>query len=368
MRILMTTDTIGGVWTFTKELSTELLSHGCAVALVSFGRMPSVTQRKWVADQAERWGSNFYFAASDAPLEWMDDNSGALPKGAPVLSRVAESFEAELLLSSQYCFGALECDLARILIAHSDVLSWAVSCRGRELERSVWLDNYCRLVADGLGCADAVVAPTRWMLEALASHFSLPTDARVIKNGRSIEPSVTGTHRKCQGVSVGRLWDEGKNLKVLSEIRLPIPIVVAGETYHESAHFSLTGGDLRLLGPLAEDEVLALFRSSSIYICTSQYEPFGYAPLEAALCGCAVVANDLPSLREVWGDAALYFADPERLSGLLADLTRDRNLLMVARKKARARARDLSRKSMGREYLKMCEGLLHRVPARQYVA
>jgi len=28
---------------------------------------------------------------------------------------------------------------------------------------------------------------------------------------------------------------------------------------------------------------------------------------EAALCGCVVVANDLPSYREVWGDDANFF-------------------------------------------------------------
>jgi len=37
------------------------------------------------------------------------------------------------------------------------------------------------------------------------------------------------------------------------------------------------------------------------------YEPFGLAPLEAALSRCAIVANDIPSLREVWGSAAMYF-------------------------------------------------------------
>ena len=56
-----------------------------------------------------------------------------------------------------------------------------------------------------------------------------------------------------------------------------------------------------MLGPLAEEDLLALFQESAIYLCTSRYEPFGLAPLEAALCGCAVVANDIESLREVWG-------------------------------------------------------------------
>ena len=71
---------------------------------------------------------------------------------------------------------------------------------------------------------------------------------------------------------------------------------------------------------LSEDAVFAAFRSSSIYVAASRYEPFGLAALEAALCGCAIVARDIPSLREVWGEAAVYFRDAEGLERLLGAL------------------------------------------------
>ena len=45
----------------------------------------------------------------------------------------------------------------------------------------------------------------------------------------------------------------------------------------------------------SEAELMALLARSSIYIATSIYEPFGIAPLEAALCGCAVIANGIPT-------------------------------------------------------------------------
>ena len=44
MRMLITTDTVGGVWTLRKSLHWELLNDGCAVALVSLGRLPSSAQ------------------------------------------------------------------------------------------------------------------------------------------------------------------------------------------------------------------------------------------------------------------------------------------------------------------------------------
>ena len=68
MRVLMTTDTVGGVWTFTQELSLGLLNKGCAVALVSLGRKPAPAQAAWAQQQVVRWGSRFRYEPLDAAL------------------------------------------------------------------------------------------------------------------------------------------------------------------------------------------------------------------------------------------------------------------------------------------------------------
>jgi len=263
----------------------------------------------------------------------------------------------ELLLSSQYCFGATECDIPRIVVAHSDVLSWAEACRADGLPRSGWLDRYCELVAEGLRAADAVAVPTHWMLNALATNFRLPHERRVIPNGRTL-PQIEPATRKMQAVTAGRLWDEAKDLRMLEDIDSPMPLIVAGETEYEFARLQLGGGEAKLLGLLNESQLLALFRESAIYICTSRYEPFGLAPLEAALCGCAVLANDIPSLREVWGDAALYFSGAESLSEWLRRLNDHSGLLTDAQVRAMNRAREFNAERMAEGYLELFRGIL----------
>jgi glycosyltransferase involved in cell wall biosynthesis len=64
-----------------------------------------------------------------------------------------------------------------------------------------------------------------------------------------------------------------------------------------------------------------------------------------------VLANDLPSLREVWGDAALYFHDAWSLSGLLSQLGRDPELLAAAQRRSRLRAQRFSAACMADQYL-----------------
>ncbi len=68
-----------------------------------------------------------------------------------------------------------------------------------------------------------------------------------------------------------------------------------------------------------------LYESAIALVFPSFYESFGLPPLEAMRFGCPVIASDIPALREICGDAALY-ADPRqpadiarRIRGLLND-------------------------------------------------
>jgi glycogen(starch) synthase len=358
MRVLMTTDTVGGVWTFSKELAAGLLQSGHAVALVSLGRAPSHEQLTCCSRLREEYGDRFLFESSCAPLEWMNANDTAYADAEPLLLRVADRFVPDLLHSNQFCFGCLPVDLPKIITAHSDVFSWAAACRPEGLEPSPWLDRYRSLVETGLGGADVVVAPTHSMLHALGEHFSVLPPSYVILNGRSLPAVSEEEPRALQAVSVGRLWDEAKNLAILNELQASFPIFAVGEQRYEDAKAPEHSGCFDLIGPLAEKELLRLFRQSSVYLVTSIYEPFGLAPLEAALCGCAVVANDISSLREVWGEGALYFQGPAGMTQLLQMLRASPDVLQVARQRSYERALQLSAGRMTEAYVALYEELL----------
>jgi glycosyltransferase involved in cell wall biosynthesis len=71
------------------------------------------------------------------------------------------------------------------------------------------------------------------------------------------------------------------------------------------------------LGRVSPDELADLYRRASALVFPSRYEGFGQPVLEALACGCPVACSDLPPLREVAGDAAVYF-DPDDPAAIAA--------------------------------------------------
>jgi glycosyltransferase involved in cell wall biosynthesis len=358
MRVLLTTDTVGGVWTFTRELSEGLLALGHDVALVSFGRAPVSSQSAWLAQTARRWSRSFDYQPCDVPLEWMQENDTVFASGDKILHEVIRRFSPDIFHSSQFCWGALKLDLPKVITAHSDVMSWAAAAKPDLLNGSGWLDRYRNLVQRGLDGADAVVAPTRWMHHALRQHLHVNCRSEVIYNGRTMPACDTPERqRKLQAVTAGRLWDEAKGLSILRQITSSMPVMLAGEASFDGAPMALPSA-VTFLGRLGETELACLLQQSSVYIAASVYEPFGLAPLEAALCGCAVLARNLDSMREVWGDAALYFKNAAELEALLSALSIDPDALHQAQLASSTRARQFTAERMTSSYLALYHSLL----------
>jgi glycosyltransferase involved in cell wall biosynthesis len=125
-----------------------------------------------------------------------------------------------------------------------------------------------------------------------------------------------------------------------------------------------------MLGEL-EPTTLAWWMSrAGIYAHPALYEPFGLAVVEAALAGCSLVLSDLPSLREVWGDSAVYArpGDPESLAYAVDSLVRDALRRAALASKARTRARTFTPARMADQYHALYAELIDRARGREVCA
>src|SRR5207244_1385557 len=99
-------------------------------------------------------------------------------------------------------------------------------------------------------------------------------------------------------------------------------------------------GDVARLGYLPDAELASLYRGARALAYPSLLEGFGFPPLEAMAAGVPVLCGDIPVLREVAGDAAL-FADPTdeaALSVALRDIAKDADLRARLIERGRERA------------------------------
>ena len=302
LRVLLTADTVGGVWHYAVELAAGLARRSCAVTLAAMGREPTAAQR---AQAASAVAADVRFRP--LKLEWMDDAWDDVAAAGDWLLALADEARADVVHLNQFAFGALPFAAPKLVFAHSSVHGWWRAVRGRPAPAD-W-DGYRSAVRRGLAGADAVAAPTEAMLASLRTDYGFAARGVVVSNGR--DPRAFPPAAKEPLVyAAGRLWDEAKNLGALDRVapRLGWPVVVAGAT--DAPHGGRAqAANVRLLGEVAPAEVAAWAGRASICAHPARYEPFGLSVLEAALAGCALVVGDIPSLREVWGPAALY-ADP----------------------------------------------------------
>jgi glycogen(starch) synthase len=312
-RILMTGDTVGGVWTYTMELAEALGEYGIEVVLAAMGGPPSVAQRL----EACRI-PNLDLLASDFKLEWMDDPWRDVAESGGWLLDLEERYAPDLVHLNSYGHGALDWKTPFMVTAHSCVLSWWQAVKGCAAPSS-W-NRYRQTVTECLHAADAIIAPSRAMARAVAEHYDVDT-CRVIPNGRARDRF----HRAAKEpfiLTAGRLWDDAKNVASVAAAasQLSWPVYCAGSVGQ--------GRDIpaaTMLGHLAPDVLSDWYARATIYALPARYEPFGLSALEAAYSGCALVLGDIPSLREIWGDTATFVppddtdALAEAIQHLIAD-------------------------------------------------
>lgn len=331
LRVLMTADTVGGVWTYAVDLARALEARGIDVVLATMGAPVRPDQRAQLASL-----SRLTLHESAWRLEWMDQPWDDVRRAGEWLLGLEQRHRPHLVHLNQFAFGALPFAAPTLLVAHSCVLSWWRAVHG-EAAPAAW-DIYRRQVQAGLAGAGLVAAPTHAMLQSLVREYGSLPGGRVLANGRSPGLLRPGT-KQPYVMAAGRFWDAAKNIAALQAAArgLTWPVRVAGATTHPDGGRLLPGG-VEFLGELRPAALAGHLRGASIYALPARYEPFGLSVLEAALCGCALVLGDIASLREVWGDAAQYVR-PDDHAALHAVLQR-----LIARPAERERLADAARR------------------------
>jgi glycosyltransferase involved in cell wall biosynthesis len=353
--VLMTADAVGGVWTYALELASQLARLGVRTTLATMGE----PLRRHQSEEARRV-PGLKLIEGDYKLEWMEDPWEDLATAGDWLLGIEERECPDVVHLNGYSLSPLAWHAPRLVVAHSCVVSWWKAVLGEDAPGKY--ARYRKAVARGLLAADAVVAPTRAMVQSLRRHYGAPDRGRVIPNGVSVE-RFRISRKEPFVLAAGRIWDQAKNLGALAAVapHLEWPVYLAGSTEHPEGTTRRYPG-VRALGWIEPGVLRDWMARASIYAFPARYEPFGLSVLEAALSGCALVLGDIPTLREVWGESALY-VPPDDEQGLLDAIERlveDPASRIALAGAARARAAAFTAERMARRYVALYRELVIR--------
>ena len=346
MHVLVTTDSLSGSWIYTRELVTGLVTRGVRVSLVSFGEIPLPEQTCWM-DHLH--GLDYH--PTGFHLEWMQEAEKDLQESTAYLANLVRELRPDVLHLNQFCYGSLAVDVPRVVMAHGDLITRTHAVHNRAPRPEGSLTWYRNMVLRGLAGADALVAPSAWMLDCISACYRKPRRAEVIYPGRNpifFNPYV---NKDDCVLAVGRLVDTSKQVFLLTQQAHSVPVCIVGAEHtvpipripiRADVKVDTEQTSVAIRGPQTEAQLRALYSRAAIYAATARYEPLGIAALEAAFSRCAIVANDIPSFRELWGDAALYFRtnDGASLAESIRMLNADRPMRRAYAELAYTRARE----------------------------
>ena len=353
LRILLTTDAVGGVWTYSLDLARELSRNGIEIVLAVLGPPPGES-----ALDAARTIPNLELVDTGLPLDWLAKSpEDVLEAGASLAALARESGFALVQLHTPALAAARAFDVPVISVHHSCLATWWQAVRG-DAEMPEDFRWRSALVARGIAASSELVAPTTAHAHAIADAYALSAPPLVIRHGRepAPPPAAIGDEPPPFVFASGRPWDEGQNLASLARAAalIPTPIAVAGATESPQGE-TIELPALRLLGSLPEDMMRQWLSLASAYVSVALYEPFGLGVLEAAQAGCPLVLSDVPSFRELWAGAAIFVPpdDEQEIARSLGMVMADAGLRDRLSRRARYRAVLYSAEIMGKDMMRL---------------
>lgn len=330
-RVLLTADAAAGVWRYSLVLARGLAARGIEPLLAVLGSPPSGRQREEAAAVP-----GLGMVATGLPAEWSASGVEDLRAAGAALAGLAERARVDSVhLHTPALAAEVAWPVPVVAIAHACVGTWWRAVRGGPMPASLaWR---AAAVGRGLAEADLVAAPTRAFARMLTREYSPGRGIAVIRNGAE-PPATVAAGRWPVVLAAGPLWDEARNFAALDRAaaRLAAPVLAAGPLAGPlGAHFAPAA--LRSLGPLPRPALASAMAQCTVFCAPARYEPFGLTVLKAAQHGMALALADIPTFRELWDGAALFF-HPEDDAGM-ADalrrlLGRPENFAIRARERA----------------------------------
>ncbi|WP_354699260.1 glycosyltransferase [Paraconexibacter sp. AEG42_29] len=188
-----------------------------------------------------------------------------------------------------------------------------------------------RLRYAAIARAQRVIVPTQAVADDAVKHLRVPEANLVVVSEAPIAAMYprpddeVAAVRARYGLPDGEylVWvggmehpDPRKRVAALADTPRDLPLVLVGPARPWAKDLGKREG-ITITGHVTDDELAALYTGARALVFPSDDEGFGLPTVEALACGTPVVACDVPALREVLGERAVFVAQDD-LPGLMA--------------------------------------------------
>lgn len=234
--------------------------------------------------------------------------------------------------------------------------------------------GYKLVVRNAVYKSERILVPSATVREDLAERFMFPKDKIAITyegfsikkprgEKKSLEVLKKLKIKKPYLLYVGNLYPHKNIGAAVAALKLmespPVLVVVCArsifwERFKNFVEREKARKLVKLIGRVSDKELGVLYGSSEAFILPTLSEGFGLPGLEAMAAGTAVLCSDIGVLREIYGEAALYFdpADPRDIKDKLESFLVNPQLRSDLVKKGRKKVKHYSWHRMAEETFK----------------
>ena len=237
--------------------------------------------------------------------------------------------------------------------------------------------GYRKIISHAINKSQKIIVPSNFVKEEIIRNFKI-NHQKIIVTYEAAEEEYFSQHPSSNIhhpflIYVGNAYPH-KNLprlldafKILTtNYQLPttnLIIVCPRDVFAERLQDEIRSRNLEnrveLKGYLSPQELAKLFQRASAYVFPSLSEGFGIPGLNAMASSLPVVCSNSPTLKEIYGDAALYFNphDPKDIAQKIHQIISDDKIRLDLVKKGRAQVPKYSWRQMAQETLEVYKSI-----------
>jgi glycosyltransferase involved in cell wall biosynthesis len=314
----------GGTETYAREILTRLpAALPDAVFAAVVGRSGAdrvreffpgrVHELAWVGADSASWaagavaGTEIVARRNRADLIWAPANFGPILHGVPRAVTVHDAIYDEVpgRIGERFVRAGTSFLMGRSARSADEVLTVSAAAAASIQRHLSVAGDRITVVHNGSSTPRPV--PDPW---SLLERWSIPRGRPLVLSTGNRMP-----HKNFDGLlrGIAHIPRDQRPLTIIAGSRLPDPLA-------DTVHTLGLADDVLLPGWVTDDELEALFQVADLYVCPSLAEGFGLPVVDALRRGVAVVANDIPVLREVGGDHVAYVdaRSPDLLAAAVA--------------------------------------------------